>query len=303
MGTEPLNQLSVAVLMRTKNSSWVLPQTLKALFSQSFRSFSLYIVDSGSKDDTLKIAKKFPCEIRSIAAESYLPGSVLNESIAHLPEEIIVFLNSDTIPLSPNTLHNLIAPFESKSVAGCFARQLPRPEAKSWVQRDYLTAFPSTPPKPSWLPLSLCMAAIRKNLWEKHPFQTNTWGSEDIEWGKWAEDNGFEIKYLPDTCAMHSHNYTLKQLWARQFIEGEADAWIWKGAFTRKDAFSKAIKASIKDFLYDVNPLLLPTHLLRRLVSSWGYYSGHHLGVSRLTNSNFDAGTGQDVILKNYGNR
>ena len=303
MGTQTVKTPSVAIVMRTKDSAWVLPQTLKALFSQNFRSFSLYIVDSGSKDDTLKIARKFPCEIRGISAESYLPGAVLNESISNIPEEIIVFLNSDTVPLSPNTLQNLIAPFDSRSVAGCFVRQLPRPEAKSWVRRDYHNAFPPSPPKPAWLPLSLCMAAIRRSLWEKHPFQTNTWGSEDIEWGKWAEDSGFEVRYLPNACAMHSHNYTLRQLWARQFIEGEANAWIWKRSFTRKDALIRAIKASVDDLLYDFNPLLLPTHFLRRLMANCGYYSGYQLGKSRLNVSDFDSTVGQKVILKNYGNQ
>ena len=52
--------LKIAVLMRTKNSSWVIKQTLNALFSQEEVDFNLYIVDSGSTDNTIEICDQFP---------------------------------------------------------------------------------------------------------------------------------------------------------------------------------------------------------------------------------------------------
>jgi glycosyltransferase involved in cell wall biosynthesis len=42
----------VTVIMRTKNSDWVVHQALAALFSQTYRDFELLVVDSGSTDRT-----------------------------------------------------------------------------------------------------------------------------------------------------------------------------------------------------------------------------------------------------------
>ena len=49
--------MQISIIMRTKNSDWVVGQTLKSLYSQTFQDFELIIVDSGSTDNTLNIIK------------------------------------------------------------------------------------------------------------------------------------------------------------------------------------------------------------------------------------------------------
>ena len=53
----------VSVIMRTKNSDWVVAQALQALHSQTFRDFELLVVDSGSTDRTLEIVAQFPARL------------------------------------------------------------------------------------------------------------------------------------------------------------------------------------------------------------------------------------------------
>jgi rhamnosyltransferase len=49
------------VVVRTKNCDKILDQTLKVFYPQSYTDFELLIVDSGSKDQTLEIARQYPC--------------------------------------------------------------------------------------------------------------------------------------------------------------------------------------------------------------------------------------------------
>ena len=197
----------VSIIMRCKNSDWVIGQALASLYSQDFKDFELIIVDSGSTDKTLDIIKEFPHKLIEIQPQQYYPGSVLNMACEEAEGEIIVFQNSDTVPLCKDTLQRLVEVFQDSEVKAAFARQIPRPEADLWVRRDYEKAFPDSESAPDWLPFSLPLAAMRKESWEEQKFYTDSWASEDTEWGKKARDRGWEIKYVKDAIVMHSHNY------------------------------------------------------------------------------------------------
>ena len=240
----------VSVIMRTKNSDWVIGDTLEGLFSQDFTDFELLVVDSGSTDNTLDLVRKYPARIVEIEAKAYFPGAVLNDAIARTESDIVVFLNSDSIPQHPEALRRLLAAFDDPKVQAAYARQIPRPEANAWVRRDYAQSFPPEGPGPPWITLSLPLAAMRRSLWETRPFYTDAWASEDTEWGNWAQSQGHKIAYVPDAVVMHSHNYTLRQIYGRRFVEGEADAFIYGAAPSFAKMCAQWLRLSLSDLAW-----------------------------------------------------
>lgn len=294
---------SATVILRTKNSAKTLPQTLKALFSQTFQDFDLFVVDSSSTDQTLSLLQPYPHQLLKIQAHEYFPGKILNLAIKKVETPFLVFLNSDAILLSPYSLKNLLEPFDNPAVVAAFGRQVPSPNADAWVKRDYEVSFPPRETAPPWMHLSLCFAAMRRAAWETHPFYTLAWGSEDNEWGHRAKQEGKKISYVPEAVVLHSHNYTFKQLYGRRFIEGEADAFIYRGAYTRAHAFLDILKAIFRDMIYDLKNHSwgdLPLIPFRRSVYYWAYYKGHRWGEKRLFTHNADASVGQKTVLKSY---
>ncbi|GAB4237571.1 MAG: hypothetical protein Tsb0021_17370 [Chlamydiales bacterium] len=288
------------VVLRTCNDEDIIAMTLKGLLGQHLQPRQIHIVDSGSQDNTLDIIHSFGLTVHQILPEEYFPGKILNESARQLNEEIIIFLNSDAIPLSPLTFTYLLRPFKNETVQATFARQVPRPDAEPWVVRDYRAAFPETSPAPQWMPFSLPCAAIRRTAWEKHPFYTLAWGSEDTEWGVWAKENEYKIMYIPEACVMHSHNYSLKEIYGRRFIEGEADAFIYSSPYTPFHVLKDTCKASIRDFFASLQQhtyLSLFKIPLRRFIYYWGYYSGHTFGLSRKKQQVNDPSQGQKIVL------
>jgi rhamnosyltransferase len=299
-----MSEPRVSVIMRSKNSDWVIAQALAGLYSQSFRDFELLVVDSGSTDRTLEIVRQYPGRLVEIPAGDYYPGRVLNEAIARTSGEIVVFLNSDCVCLSPHSLGRLVAAFDDGVTQAAFARQLPRPEAHDWVCRDYAEAFPPAGPAPSWLTLSLPFAAMRRSAWHDRPFYTEAWGSEDTEWGTEARVLGWRISYVPEALVMHSHNYTLKQLYGRRFIEGEADAFIRLDRDSLRATAGRLLRSIAKDLAYSLCRGHLAEAALavpRRAVYHWAYYRGHRLGEERLATGNRDASVGQAAVLSRYG--
>ena len=242
-----MNRFTVSVIMRSKNSMPVIAQALQGLYSQDFRDFELLVVDSGSTDTTLEVVAQYPARVIRIRPEDYFPGRVLNAAIREARGDILVFQNSDVVPLHVQALGRLLAPFDDPRVAATFARQLPRPEADTWVRREYALSFPESGEAPPWITLSLPLAAVRRSAWEQHPFYDAAWGSEDTEWGAWARSHGHEVRYVPDSRVMHSHNYTLRQLYGRRFIEGEADAFIYDRAETLLHVAARIATSTLRE--------------------------------------------------------
>jgi rhamnosyltransferase len=301
---DPLaNPPKVSVIMRTKNADDVVGQALAGLFAQTFRDFELIVVDSGSTDRTLDIVRQHAGRLIEIPASSYVPGPVLNMAIAEARGEIVVFQNSDVVPLTPQALARLVAPFVDPSVQATFARQRPRPEAHTWVRRDYDQAYPAEGPGPEWQPYSLPFAAMRKSLWRTRPFWDASWGSEDTEWGYWARRNGHRVEYVADSLVMHSHNYTLRQLYGRRFIEGESDAVMGAGhgsAIAVARAFVASVARDVLSHLRARDLAGFAMILPRRAVYHWAWIRGFRHGASRLRRGDTDVSVGQQAVLSRY---
>lgn len=294
------------VIMRSKNSESVIGQALAALFSQDFKDFSLLVVDSGSTDGTLEIVSHYPHDLLRVEAGDYFPGAVLNTAVERAEGQNLVFQNSDCVPLTRRALGTLLAALDDPAVVAAFARQVARPDAWPWVRRDYEASFPATGDAPPWITLSLPFAAMRRGAWEEHPFYTDAWGSEDTEWGHWARSRGREVRYVADALVMHSHNYTLDQLYGRRFIEGEADAFIYGRSHGSLAMAGRVLAHTARDWVADLKAgrlTGLPLSPLRHVVGSWAYFRGHRLGVGRKARGDLDAGRGQREALQRHESR
>lgn len=291
------------VILRCKNSAHEIGLVLAALFSQDYRDFDLLVIDSGSTDNTLDIVSVYPHRLIRVAPQDYVPGRVLNRGIADNDSPICVFLNSDCVLLCPQALARLVGAFDDPQVMAAFARQVPRPEAWSWVRREYLASFPVIGEAPPWIELSLPFAALRRTAWNEQHFYDEAWGSEDTAWGYRARQRGWKIRYVPDALVMHSHNYTLKQLYGRRFIEGEADSFIYGNVDRPMRIVLRAFGQTLRDWTADVREGSLgdiPLAPIRRFVDAKGYIEGARHGVKRQKAGLNDITHGQKVVLDRH---
>jgi rhamnosyltransferase len=164
-------------------------------------------------------------------------------------------------------------------------------------------SFPEEGGLPSWITLSAVTAALRRSAWQQHPFYCAAWGSEDTEWGVWASSQGLTVRYLPDVLVMHSHNYTLRQLYGRRFIEGEADAIIYRQATSLSRAVARMAWWTVREAwsaLRDGDWADLPRIPWRQMVYHWGWYAGHRHGRRRLDTHDPDIRVGQRTVLSRH---
>ena len=133
----------VSIVMRSHNDACIVERTLHGIAMQDFRDYELICVDDASDDGTQELLKTArPRQLICLERGSYVPGKILNDAVSLATGEIIVFNNSDAVPLNPSWLEELIAPLSGNPrCAAAFARQCPRPDALPLVAKDMNRAF------------------------------------------------------------------------------------------------------------------------------------------------------------------
>ncbi len=217
----------VWVVMRSRNDIALVGKTLEGIRKQSMPC-RLLVLDNASTDGTRELAAKYADRIVDIPEGAYIPGAVLNRAMEETEGEIVVFLNCDCEPRDERWLSSLVAGMADETVAACFSRQDPRPDASPLMAKDTLFTFGDGARQARWLHcFSMASCCIRRGVWETMRFSVILKYSEDIDWTWRARAAGYRIVYRPDSAVFHSHNYTLRQLHRRQYGEGYAEAEIF----------------------------------------------------------------------------
>jgi rhamnosyltransferase len=274
----------VSIIMRSCNDSDVIRGTLQMVKAQTYTNYELWNFDSTSTDGTLDIIREFnvPERIQLNDPANYNPGRVLNAAVAATAGEILVFLNSDATPESPDWLARLIEPLQDAGTGASYGRQTPRPDCRSLFVKDTERAFGDGRVAAGWVHFfSLANSAVRRELLQRYPFETDIQYSEDIDWSWRMRKLGQRIVYVPEAAAMHSHNYTLGQSYRRHYGEGMAEAWIFRNGELNSSLLRYCILPLVREVLRDlgwamrrasVDALLHSVPL--RAVQKWGRWQG-----------------------------
>lgn len=213
------------IVIRAKNEERYLADTLKAVFSQDERDFRVVIVDSGSTDSTLSIARRYDADIVEIRPEEFTYGGALNLGICRASSEFVVFLSAHATPVDSRWLSFLIQGFQNPRVAGVYGRQVPRNDAAP-LELLGMRISGVTSSQPRWqrynVAFSNANGAVRRRLWEMCPFDEGLAAAEDFAWARQMQRWGYLIAYEPRAAVYHSHGEPFLKLLRRQLRDEPA---------------------------------------------------------------------------------
>jgi rhamnosyltransferase len=273
----------VSVIVRAHNDEALIGRTLDGIFSQHPPPSEVIVCDDNSTDRTREVASRFPVRFVERPAGPYKPGRTLNALVREACGDIVVFNNSDAVPLDSKWLEELVKPLLSGTPrVFAFANQLPRPDAQALVRKDNERAFGDGKVQATWkFFFSLASSATwRQNLLDV-PFDEEIQYSEDVEWA-WRnsrrKEDPVKIVYCPASRVEHSHNYTLRELAKRFRGEGAAD----RAIFGESPSLVREIVGAARETLRDWAYLLrrprdwaeIPSAPIRRLVQRIAHWRG-----------------------------
>lgn len=240
---------SVSVLMPTWQGMEFLERVLAALAAQRIDlPWDFLAIDSGSRDGTyehlLGWSRRFPVPMRvqRIHQVEFDHGDTRNLLAARSQGDLLVFMTQDAIPADELFLARLVRNFDDSRVGGAYCRNLPRPDAEI-LTRAFSAQDPGYQPgrretriddPRAYAALSSderrllynfndVASAVRRELWERHPFPRTAFG-EDVLMARALLEAGHTVVYDDQACVEHSHDYDADESYSRGFIDGRFNA-------------------------------------------------------------------------------
>ncbi|MFA6816079.1 MAG: glycosyltransferase [Lentisphaeria bacterium] len=269
----------VSIIIRSHNDALFLSRLLDAFKKQTYQNFEIVVCDDHSTDGTLQLLwNNLDVRLLKPPRGPYVPGKTLNYCVQKCSSDIVVFNNSDVIPLDENYLAELLRPILEGKAVGTFGNQHSRPDADVLVKKDHERAFGSGEISRHWKNFfSLASCAVRRDILLKVLFDEKIQYNEDVEWSLRCRNEGGEIKYVSTANCEHSHNYTTKELWVRFYNEGFADGRIYGKA----PLFFVCVRQFMMEVFRDMIYLLRQGRmdcvfqsLTRRWIQKYGHWRG-----------------------------
>ncbi len=273
--------MQCSIVVRAYNEAEHLGRLLEGIAQQTVRDVELILVDSGSTDATVPMAKEAGARIVRVPAAEFSFGRSLNLGLSAASREHVVIASAHVHPVYPDWLECLLRPFQDNVVALVYGKQ--RGDANSRIPEERILRqwYPEEDIARQTSPFcNNANAAIRRSLWQKHAYDEALTGLEDLAWAKWAQGQGYHVSYSAHAEIIHVHNERPRRVFERYRREAMAFKRIFPEAhFNIYDFVRLTVTSIYSDLNHAVrgqtsgrDPLSV---LWFRPLQFWGTYQGY----------------------------
>lgn len=219
----------VSVIIMTLNAEMYIKAQLDVLCKQSIKPLEIIIADSESTDKTVEIAKSYDLvKIITIKRSEFDHGGSRDLALKESVGDFILFFTQDAVIEQENYIEQITSNFDDESVAMVCARQKAKPDAVHYERLIREFNYPMAKKTRTKADIEImgikafymsdaCSAYRRTAYFDlggfEHPILTN----EDMLIAARALEKGYKTVYDPNAYVLHSHNFTCKQEFKRNF--------------------------------------------------------------------------------------
>lgn len=280
----------ISIIIPTYNAQNYLVKLLDSIKIQSLKECELIIIDSSSKDDTVKIAKKYTDNVIVIPQNEFDHGGTRAKAAQLAKGDILVYLTQDALPYNEYTIDNIIKIFKDAKVGAAYGKQISYEDTNlfgkhlrefNYSDNAYIrdrndistfglkTAF-----------LSDSFAAYRKSSLEKIGwFKDGLILGEDTYAGAKLILDNYSLAYVSEAKVYHSHSYSVLQEFKRYFDIGvfhQTENWILESFGKAEGEGMKYVKSEFKYLLDHGTWYLIPEFFVRNGMKYLGYKMGQN---------------------------
>lgn len=215
------------VIIPTLNAAEGIDALLAALAAQTLPPREIVVVDSASEDGTLDRARAHAgVRAMEISRRAFDHGGTRDMAVRGCETPAVVLMTQDALPMDPGCMAALLRPLEDPAVAAVCGRQVARRDARA--REKAVRAFRYPAESAVWgsddIPrlgvraylLSDVCAAYRRSAYLavggfERPIETN----EDMLIASDFLKAGYRLAYAADARVWHSHDFTLREEYAR----------------------------------------------------------------------------------------
>lgn len=222
-----------------------------------------------------------------IRKEEFDHGAARNLGAGRCAGDFLLFMTQDAVPADEKLVEAITAPLmKDPSLAASFARQIPYADASAAERFSRSFNYPETPRITSeadfprlgiktYFCSNVC-AAYRRDIFQKlGGFPTPMIFNEDMVYAGRALKAGYRIRYSPEARVFHSHHYTARQQYRRNFDLGVSQAMhpeIFAGSASEGEGV-RYVKAALR-YLMKEKKTEIPGFLWTCAARFFGYRRG-----------------------------
>lgn len=227
--TESQGQLTLDLIIPTYKPDEKFDQILQRLAKQTVKPGTIYVINT--EEQYLSPSRYQAYEnvkVIHITREEFDHGGTRNYGATLSNADVIMFMTQDAVPADHDLIRHMLEPFADQEVASVYARQLAN--AKTGVIETYTRGFNypdhDIVKSKKDLPVmgiktyfcSNACAAYRKSIYESlGGFVTKTIFNEDMIMASKVIGTGYKIAYASKAKVVHSHQYTYREQFTRNF--------------------------------------------------------------------------------------
>lgn len=272
--------MNCSIIIRAYNEEKHIGRLLEGIRRQTLKDVEVILVDSGSTDSTVEIAESLGSRVVKIPPEEFTFGRSLNTGIREAASEFIVIASAHVYPVYPDWLATLLHPLLDRRIALSYGKQRAPRSAKFSEKQVFLQWYPEVGQLHQ--ETAFCNnanAAIRKSIWERNPYDETLTGLEDLEWGKWAKEQGYAISYVPEAEVIHTHAESPRGVYNRYRREAMAFKKIFpESHFSIYDFFRLTTANITSDIWHAAHDRVLLKSIISILWFRLMQFHGTHLG-------------------------
>lgn len=274
----------ISIVFRALNEEKFFEQALKACYNQELDGLSMEIilVDSGSTDRTIEIAKKYDVNILTIPRNLFSFGRSLNWGCKAAKGEFLIFISAHCIPTHNRWLLNLIDPLRNDEAVYSYGKQIGGFESKFSESQLFAKYFPEHDRRQCTdFFINNANSAILASVWKEHEFDEEVTGLEDMVLGKKIIESGHQLAYVADAPVTHIHEESYRQVHHRYYREaltlrkvmpeihmGFFDFCRFTIAGIQNDIFAARRQKVLSKYFLDI--------IVFRFMQFWGSYKGQN---------------------------
>jgi rhamnosyltransferase len=282
--------LNVSVVIPTRNAEQYIQDLLDKLCSQNVTVREIIIIDTDSEDRTVEMCSKYDrVKIIKIKQSEFDHGGTRNLGARSSSGDYIVFLTQDAIPENESFIEKLLKPFNDPRIAAVYGRQIAREDAHpiekfarefNYPKHDILKSKKDINNLgiKTFFFTDVCSAFRNSDFEAVGGFPENVIMNEDMIIASKLILSDRMIGYAWEAAVLHSHDYTLRQVFGRYFDIGVSirmHDYILKYAKAEAEG-GKFMKEAAKRLIKSRNYL----GLCKLLTESVCKFVGYKLGIS-----------------------
>jgi glycosyltransferase involved in cell wall biosynthesis/SAM-dependent methyltransferase len=233
----PEEDATVSIVIPAKNASTDFELLLPMYKEQKgLKDLEIIVVDSGSSDNTIEMAKTYGAKIIEITPEKFSHSYSRNLGAENASGRYLFFTVQDALPPSKLFLHELISVLKNNDLAAVSCAEFPREDSDlfyriliwnhyKFLEVDKYDRILTCPEKQNYIDLrkngqlSDLACLIPKDTFMNYKYRLELDYAEDIDLGIRLIKDGHKLAFLSSIKIIHSHNRPSYYFLKRAYVD------------------------------------------------------------------------------------